>query len=121
MSLCVPLAVEVELTLWKQQGLGVELELTSNPQWGEHCRKEALSTAALVDKHLSDGRKWILGGQEPTFCDTTLCTTLAMGKKEHLDFTHRFEYLDKYWARWKERDSFKASLSGVHQAVDRLD
>ncbi len=43
------------------QGLGPKLELTSNPQWGEHCRKEALAHAGLVDRHLSDGRDWILG------------------------------------------------------------
>jgi len=25
----------------------------------------------------------------------------------HTDLTHRFEFLDKYWQRWQERDSFK--------------
>lgn len=58
------------------QGLGPALELTHNPQWGEHCRKEALATAAMVDKHLSDGRNWIIGGNEPTFADITLCTAV---------------------------------------------
>lgn len=38
------------------QGLGPKLELTSNPAWGEHSRKVALAHAALVDRHLADGR-----------------------------------------------------------------
>ena len=96
----------------QHQGLGYELELTSNPQWGEHCRKEALATAAILDKHLSDGRKWILGGEEPTFCDTTLCVGIAFSKHPIIrtDLTHRFEFLDKYWQQWQERDSFKVGL-----------
>jgi glutathione S-transferase len=47
------------------QGLGPKLELTTNHAWGEHCRKEALAHAALVNQHLSDGRDWILGGDAP--------------------------------------------------------
>lgn len=62
------------------QGLGFKLELTHNPQWGEHCRKEALSHAALVDKHLSDGRDWLIGGDAPTFADITLCVAIAFSK-----------------------------------------
>ncbi|EIC84196.1 glutathione S-transferase [Serratia sp. M24T3] len=31
------------------QGLGPKLELTTNPGWGEHCRKEALAHAGLVN------------------------------------------------------------------------
>ncbi|EGH28727.1 glutathione S-transferase, partial [Pseudomonas syringae pv. japonica str. M301072] len=42
-------------------GLGFKLELTKNEAWGEHCRKEALSHAALVNRHLSDGREWLAG------------------------------------------------------------
>ena len=62
------------------QGLGFKLELTYNPQWGGHCRKEALSHAALVDKQLSDGRDWLLGGDAPTFADITLCVAIAFSK-----------------------------------------
>jgi glutathione S-transferase len=43
-------------------GLGFKLELTKNEAWGEHCRKEALTHVALGNKHLSDGRMWLLGG-----------------------------------------------------------
>lgn len=52
----------------KHEGLGHALELTSNPQWGEHCRKEAIATAGMLDKHLSDGRQWLAGGNEPGAC-----------------------------------------------------
>ncbi|KIJ37174.1 hypothetical protein M422DRAFT_33872 [Sphaerobolus stellatus SS14] len=94
-------------------GLGPDLELTYNPSWGETCRKEGLQTAAMLDTHLSDGRKWVLGGEEPTFCDTTLCTAIMWGKfgPMHTDLTHRFEFLDAYWSRWKERDSFKRAYN----------
>ncbi|HEX8404490.1 MAG TPA: glutathione S-transferase C-terminal domain-containing protein [Duganella sp.] len=47
---------------------------------GEHCRKEAVAHAALVNKHLSDGRKWLLGGDEPTFADITLAKAIAFSK-----------------------------------------
>jgi glutathione S-transferase len=65
----------------------------------------------MLDKHLSDGRFWLLGGSEPTFSDTTLCVAIAMGKFKlmHTDLTHRFEFIDKYWQRWQERESFKVS------------
>lgn len=59
------------------QGLGLKQELTGNPTWGEHCRKQALAHASLVNQHLSDGRKWLLGGKAPTFADITLCTAIA--------------------------------------------
>jgi len=58
-------------------GLGIKLELTKNEAWGEHCRKEALAHASLVNQHLSDGREWILGGEAPTFSDITLATAIA--------------------------------------------
>ncbi len=90
------------------QGLGPKLELTSNPAWGEHCRKEALAHAALVDRHLADGREWLLGGEHPTFSDITLCTAVAFSKfgpmKTPLD--ERFEQIDRFWQRWKSRESF---------------
>jgi len=54
--------------------------LTKNEAWGEHCRKEALSHAALVNQHLSDGRKLLLGGDEPTFADISLATAIAFSK-----------------------------------------
>lgn len=89
--------------------LGGALELTSNPQWGEHCRKEALAMAAQLDSYLSDGKSWLLGGNEPTFSDITLVTAIAFGKfgPMETDLTHRFEFLDKYWQRWQQRESFK--------------
>lgn len=68
------------------QGLGPKLALRSNPQWGEHCRKEALSHAALVDRHLGEGRTWPKGAPgclaarirpSPTI---TLCTAIAFSK-----------------------------------------
>ena len=91
------------------RGLGPKLELTSNPQWGEHCRKEAIAHAGLVDRHLSDGRDWLLGGDAPTFADITLCTAIAFSKFETVatPLDERFEQLDRYWQRWKGRDSFR--------------
>lgn len=78
------------------EGLGPKLELTQNRQWGEHCRKEALAHAALVDRHLSDGRAWMLGGDEPTFADITLCTAIAFSKfpVNATPLDERFEHLD---------------------------
>ena len=43
------------------QGLGLKLELTSNPVWGEHSRKVALAHASLVDRDLSDSRALATG------------------------------------------------------------
>ncbi|MGS0742959.1 glutathione S-transferase family protein [Glaciimonas sp. GG7] len=106
------------------QGLGPKLELTHNPQWGEHCRKEALSHAALVDRHLSDGRAWMLGGDAPTFADITLCTAIAFSKFEvnATPLDERFEHLDAMWRRWKERPSFQAAYadggSGLAELAD---
>ena len=37
-------------------GLGPKPELTHNPAWGKHCRREALASAGLVARHLADGR-----------------------------------------------------------------
>lgn len=69
--------------------------------------------AAQLDQYLSDGKSWLLGGNEPTFSDITLCTAIAFGKfgPMETDLTHRFEFLDKYWQRWQERDSFKVSCT----------
>lgn len=95
--------------------LGGALELTSNPQWGEHCRKEALAMAAQLDNYLSDGKNWLLGGNEPSFSDITLVTAIAFGKfgPMETDLTHRFEHLNKYWQRWQQRESFKVSQADV--------
>ena len=95
------------------QGLGPKLELTNNPQWGEHCRKEAIAHAALVDRHLSDGRDWLLGGDAPTFSDMTLCTAIAFGKfgPNATPLDERFEHLDRFWRAWKQRDAFKRAYA----------
>ncbi|KIJ28779.1 hypothetical protein M422DRAFT_37207 [Sphaerobolus stellatus SS14] len=86
---------------------------TVHVQWTFRGRKEGLQTAAMLDKHLSNSRKWVLGGEEPTFCDTTLCTAIMLGKipPMHTDLTHHFEFLVAYWSRWKERDSFKRAYN----------
>ena len=83
------------------QGLGLKIELTSNPKWGEHCRKEALAHAGLVNQQLADGRDWLLGGKEPTFADITLCTAIAFSKfpSNQTPLDERFEHLDYFWRR----------------------
>ena len=95
------------------EGLGAKLELTQNRQWGEHCRKEALAHAALVDRHLSDGRPWMLGGDEPTFADITLCTAIAFSKfpVNATPLDERFEHLDAIWQRWKARPGFQRAYA----------
>lgn len=104
-------------------GLGFKLELTKNEAWGEHCRKEALAHAALVNKHLSDGREWLLGGDEPTFADMTLCTAIAFSKfpVNATPLDERFEFLDAYWKRWKQRPSFEAAYADGQSGVAELD
>lgn len=107
----------------QHQGLGPKLELTHNPQWGEHCRKEALAHAALVDRHLSDGREWLLGGPQPTFADITLCTAIAFSKfpVNATPLDERFEQLDRFWARWKARDSFKQAYADGGSGLAELE
>lgn len=104
-------------------GLGFKLELTKNEAWGEHCRKEALAHAALVNKHLSDGREWLLGGDEPTFADMTLCTAIAFSKfpVNATPLDERFEFLDAYWKRWQQRPSFKAAYADGQSGLAELD
>lgn len=104
------------------EGLGSKLELTHNPQWGEHCRKEALSHAALVDRHLSDGRLWMTGGNEPTFADITLCTAIAFSKfpVNATPLNERFEYLDAIWQRWKSRPGFQRAYADGHSGLAEL-
>ncbi len=105
------------------QGLGPKLELTSNPAWGEHCRKEALAHAGLVDRHLADGRDWLLGGSNPTFADMTLCTAIAFSKfpANATPLDERFEQLDRFWRRWLERDSFQRAYADKSSGVAELD
>lgn len=97
----------------QHSGLGPKLELTHNAAWGEHCRKEALMHAALVDRHLSDGRDWLLGGTDPTFSDMTLCTAIAFSKfgPNATPLDERFEHLDRFWRGWKTRPSFVAAYA----------
>jgi glutathione S-transferase len=104
-------------------GLGPKLELTSNPAWGEHCRKEALSHAALVNQHLSDGRSWLIGGDAPTFADITLATAIAFSKfpVTATPLDERFEHLDAFWRRWQQRPSFQAAYADRKSGVKELD
>lgn len=104
------------------EGLGPKLELTQNRQWGEHCRKEALAHAALVDRHLSDGRAWILGGDEPTFADITLCTAIAFSKfpVNATPLDERFEHLDAIWQRWKTRPGFQRAYADGSSGLAEL-
>lgn len=93
------------------QGLGPKLELTTNHAWGEHCRKEALAHAALVNQHLADGRDWLLGGDEPTFSDITMVTAVAFSKHpiNATPLDERFEHLDAFWQRWLRRPTLLAA------------
>lgn len=105
------------------RGLGPKLELTSNPAWGEHCRKEALAHAGLVNQHLSDGRDWLLGGEAPTFSDMTLATAIAFSKfpVNATPLDERFEHLDAFWRRWQLRPSFQAAYADRQSGVPELD
>jgi len=105
------------------QGLGPKLELTTNHAWGEHCRKEALAHAGLVNQHLSDGREWLLGGDAPTFSDITLATAIAFSKfpVNATPLDERFEHLDAFWKRWQRRPSFQAAYADRSSGVPELD
>ena len=105
------------------QGLGPKLELTTNHARGGHCRKEALTHAALVNQHLSDGRNWLLGGEDPTFSDITLATAIAFSKfpVNGTPLDERFEHLDAYWRRWQLRPSFQAAYADRNSGVPELD
>jgi glutathione S-transferase len=92
-------------------GLGFKLELTNNAAWGEHCRKEALAHAALVDKHLADG------------ADITLATAIAFSKYpvNATPLDERFEFLDAYWQRWQQRPGFQAAYADRQSGIPALD
>ena len=105
------------------QGLGPKLELTTNHAWGEHCRKEALAHAALVNQHLSDGREWLLGGDQPTFSDITMATAIAFSKfpVNATPLDKRFEHIDAFWQRWQRRPTFLAAYADRSSGVPELD
>ncbi|MHC2016229.1 glutathione S-transferase family protein [Methylobacterium sp. CM6247] len=105
------------------QGLGPKLELTSNPAWGEHSRKVALAHAGLIDRHLSDGRAWLLGGDQPTFSDITLATAIAFSKfpVNATPLDERFEHLDAFWQRWQSRPAFIAAYADRSSGVPEID
>ena len=97
--------------------LGHKLELTHNAAWGEHSRKEAIASAAVIDALLSDGREWLLGGPEPTFADITLGTTITVGNYPVIGvaLNERYEHIDTYWRRWMQRPSFQQTYKdGTH-------
>lgn len=104
------------------QGLGPKLELTTNHAWGEHCRKQALAHAVLVNQHLADGRQWLLGGDEPTFSDITLATAIAFSKfpVNATPLDERFEYLEAFWKRWQLRPSFQAAYADGNSGLPEL-
>ena len=105
------------------QGLGPKLELTTNHAWGEHCRKEALAHAALVNQHLSDGREWLLGGDQPTFSDITMATAIAFSKfpVNATPLDERFEHIEAFWQRWQRRPTFLAAYADCSSGVPELD
>ena len=105
------------------QGLGLKLELTHNPAWGETSRKKALESAARIDKHLSDGREWMLGGNAPTFADITLCTAIAFSKypTNATPLDKRYEFIDAIWKRWQTRESFRIAYSDGGSGLEELD
>ena len=90
---------------------------------GGVTREEALAHAGLVDKHLSDGRDWLLGGAEPTFADTTLCTAIAFSKYpvNATPLDERFEQLNRYWRTWQRRRSFQRAYADGGSGLAELD
>ena len=80
-------------------------------------------TPALVDRHLSDGRDWLLGGDEPTFSDITMATAIAFSKFPVIatPLDERFEHVDAYWRRWRQRPSFMAAYADRNSGVPEVD
>lgn len=78
--------------------------------------------AALVDRHLADGREWLLGGSAPTFADITLCTAIAFSKfpTNQTPLDERFEHLAGLWARWQQRPSFQAAYADGNSGLPEL-
>ena len=83
----------------------------------------ALAHAALVDRHLSDGRPWLLSGDEPTFSDITLATAIAFSKfpVNATPLDERFEFIDAFWRRWQTRPTFLAAYADGQSGVPELD
>jgi len=98
-------------------------EVTKNEQWAEHCRKTALASAAHINSLFSDGRQWILGGNQPTFADITLCSAISLANlpSTGTSLTHRNEHLDAYYQRWMKRDSFKKAYGDGKSGIAELD
>ena len=72
-----------------------------------------MAHAALVDRHLSDGRDWLLGGAAPTFADITLCTAIAFSRFKTMQtpLDERFEHLERFWLAWRARPSFHSAYA----------
>lgn len=58
----------------------------------------AATLSSLVNRHLSDTREWLPGGDAPTFSDITLATAIAFSKfpVNATPLDERFEVLDAY-------------------------
>ena len=71
-----------------------------------------------MDRHLSDGREWLIGGAAPKFADVTLCVAIAFSKypTNNTPLDERFEFIDKIWRRWVSvyRYRLEFSESCVH-------
>lgn len=69
-----------------------------------------------------DDRPWILGGEEPTFADITLCTAIAFSKfpVNGTPLDERFEYPDGLWTRWQARPSFQSAYADGGSGLDEL-
>ncbi len=78
---------------------------------------------ALVNRHLSDGREWLLGGEAPTFSDITLATAIAFSKSpvNATPLDERYEFLDAYWQRLHKRPAFEAAYAYRSSGVPELD
>ena len=58
----------------------------------------------------------------PTFADITLCTAIAFSKfpTNQTPLDERFEHLAAFWARWQQRDSFRAAYADGNSGLDEL-
>ena len=77
----------------------------------------------LVNQHLSDGREWLLGGDQPTFSDITMATAIAFSKfpVNATPLDKRFEHIDAFWQRWQRRPTFLAAYADRSSGVPELD
>ena len=90
---------------------------------GAAARPIRLAHAALVDRHLADGREWLLGGEQPTFSDITMATAIAFSKfpVNATPLDERFEHIDAFWQRWQRRPAFLAAYADRNSGVPELD